>query len=78
MAGIEGFEPPTCPLGGGRSIQLSYIPADAVVLLWMRQTRVLTLPLACPPERERSTRLSCRYLTYQSDWSGNLLKRAEF
>lgn len=32
MAGIEGVEPPTCPLGGGRSIQLSYIPADFTVL----------------------------------------------
>ena len=32
MAGIEGVEPPTYPLGGGRSIQLSYIPAEEVVL----------------------------------------------
>ncbi len=28
MAGPEGFEPPTCRLGGGRSIQLSYEPVS--------------------------------------------------
>ena len=27
MAGPEGFEPPACRLGGGRSIRLSYGPA---------------------------------------------------
>ena len=25
MVSTEGIEPPTCPLGGGRSIQLSYV-----------------------------------------------------
>lgn len=33
MAGIEGVEPPTYPLGGGRSIQLSYIPAESGAVL---------------------------------------------
>jgi hypothetical protein len=28
LVGTGGFEPPTCRLGGGRSIQLSYVPAN--------------------------------------------------
>jgi hypothetical protein len=28
MVGSAGFEPATCRLGGGRSIQLSYEPFD--------------------------------------------------
>ena len=36
MAGPEGFEPPACRLGGGRSIQLSYGPLPLLILAQQR------------------------------------------
>ena len=42
MAGPEGFEPPACRLGGGRSIQLSYGPSPVLIVARCRLAVDLT------------------------------------
>ena len=59
MAGPEGFEPPACRLGGGRSIQLSYGPVAVSILARCRAKtgplrQLKMLRLRCYRDQERS------------------------
>ena len=52
MAGPEGFEPPACRLGGGRSIRLSYGPVGGSVPQDSKPARRLVFRyIECPPCR---------------------------
>jgi len=39
VVGTGRFELPTCRLGGGRSIQLSYVPTGRFIVPWRRESR---------------------------------------
>jgi hypothetical protein len=45
MVGLGGFEPPTSPLSGVRSNQLSYRPGETVVPVWLKRATETRLGL---------------------------------
>lgn len=47
----SGFEPLTCPLGGGRSIQLSYRSNISATCCWAAKHAVLQISQAGPDWR---------------------------